>query len=180
MNSLIPVSTDASIPALILEVYFLSLLFRTRLQEYREYKRWWARGDVTIGVQKLFKVISKKASSNIKKIEHLLKYVMSNYLQKEQERLFFSEWINMLANKLTHTQSLGFPEQWSSFLCYLLVSPISYSLSLSSSKMSTSSLPVVERLLLLLMLSLASVIARRSPLLHSIGSSRMAAEENGK
>lgn len=41
--------------------------------------------------------------------------------------------------------------------------------------MSTSSLPVVERLLFLLMLSLASVIAKRSPLLHSMGSSRMAA-----
>lgn len=59
---------------------------------------------------------------------------------------------------------------------YLLVSPISYSLSLSNSNISTSSLPVVERLLLLLMLSLASVMAKRSPLLHSIGSSRMAAE----
>lgn len=64
------------------------------------------------------------------------------------------------------------------FECYLLVSPISYSLSLSSSKISTSSLPVVERLVFLLMLSLASVIAKRSPLLHSIGSSRMAAEKH--
>lgn len=59
--------------------------------------------------------------------------------------------------------------------CYLLVSPISYSLSLSSSKISTSSLPVMERLVFLLILSLASVMAKRSPLLHSIGSSRMAA-----
>lgn len=42
--------------------------------------------------------------------------------------------------------------------------------------MSTSSLPVVERLLFLLMLSLARVMASRSPRLHSIGSSRMAAE----
>lgn len=63
------------------------------------------------------------------------------------------------------------------FKCYSLVSPISYSLSLSSSKISTSSLPVVERLVFLLMLSLARVIAKRSPLLHSIGSSRMAAEK---
>lgn len=46
--------------------------------------------------------------------------------------------------------------------------------------MSTSSLPVVERLLFLLMLSFASVMAKRSPLLHSIGSSRMAADKKGK
>lgn len=65
-------------------------------------------------------------------------------------------------------------------LCYLLVSTISYSLSFSNSKMSTSSLPVVERLVLLLMLFLASVMAKRSPLLHSIGSSRMAAEDKGR
>lgn len=45
--------------------------------------------------------------------------------------------------------------------------------------MSTSSLLVVERLLLLLMPFLASVMAKRSPLLHSIGSSRMAAEGKG-
>lgn len=63
---------------------------------------------------------------------------------------------------------------------YSLVSPISYSLSRSSSKMSTSSLLVVERLLLLLMPFLASVMAKRSPLLHSIGSSRMAAEGKGR
>lgn len=56
-----------------------------------------------------------------------------------------------------------------------LVSPVSYSLSRSSSKMSTSSLPVVERLLERLMLSFARVMANRSPRLHSIGSSRMAA-----
>lgn len=60
--------------------------------------------------------------------------------------------------------------------CYLLVSPVSYSLSLSNSKMSTSSLPVVERLLERLMLSFARVMAKRSPRLHSIGSSRIAAE----
>lgn len=42
--------------------------------------------------------------------------------------------------------------------------------------MSTSSLPVVERLLERLMLSFASVMAKRSPRLHSIGSSRIAAE----
>lgn len=60
---------------------------------------------------------------------------------------------------------------------YLLVSPISYSLSLSSSKMSTSSFPVVERLLDRLMLSFARVMANRSPRLHSIGSSSMAAAE---
>lgn len=41
--------------------------------------------------------------------------------------------------------------------------------------MSTSSLPVVERLLERLMLSFARVMANRSPRLHSIGSSRMAA-----
>lgn len=58
---------------------------------------------------------------------------------------------------------------------YSLVSPVSYSLSRSSSKMSTSSLPVVERLLERLMLSFARVMASRSPRLHSIGSSRMAA-----
>lgn len=61
---------------------------------------------------------------------------------------------------------------------HLLVSPVSYSLSLSNSKMSTSSLPVVERLLARLMPSLASVMARRSPRLHSMGSSKMAAEES--
>lgn len=66
-------------------------------------------------------------------------------------------------------------------LCYLLVSPVSYSLSLSNSKMSTSSLPVVERLLERLMLSFARVMAKRSPRLHSIGSSRIAAErERGR
>lgn len=41
--------------------------------------------------------------------------------------------------------------------------------------MSTSSLPVVERLLERLILSFARVMASRSPRLHSIGSSRMAA-----
>lgn len=83
-------------------------------------------------------------------------------------------WTNTHSNTVFFQQLIGI-----SSLPYLLVSPISYSLSLSSSKMSTSSLPVVERLLFLLMLSLASVMARRSPLLHSIGSSRMAAEEKG-
>lgn len=78
----------------------------------------------------------------------------------------------------THTNSIFFsPINLHLLLFYLLVSPISYSLSLSNSNMSTSSLPVVERLLFLLMLSLASVMARRSPLLHSIGSSRMAAAD---
>lgn len=63
---------------------------------------------------------------------------------------------------------------------YSLVSPVSYSLSRSSSKMSTSSLPVVERLLERLMLSFARVMASRSPRLHSIGSSSMAAETQFK
>lgn len=80
----------------------------------------------------------------------------------------------LITHTHTHTHFL-FQTNELSPLSYLLVSPISYSLSLSSSKMSTSSLPVVERLLFLLMFSLASVMAKRSPLLHSIGSSRMAA-----
>lgn len=86
------------------------------------------------------------------------------------------------SNIHTHTPTPSFPQKWPAIspLCHLLVSPISYSLSRSSSKMSTSSLPVVERLLFLLMLSFASVMAKRSPLLHSIGSSRMAADEKGK
>ncbi len=66
-------------------------------------------------------------------------------------------------------------QKWYNTSEYSLVSPISYSLSRSSSKMSTSSLPVVERLLERLMLSFARVMASRSPRLHSIGSSRMAA-----
>lgn len=127
---------------------------------------------VTSQSEKLFKVISKKASNHIKNRTSIKICYEQLLAERAREALFL--WMTKHVSQQTHTITCF------SFLCYLLVSPISYSLSLSSSKMSTSSLPVMERLLLLLMLSLASVIARRSPLLHSIGSSRMAAEENGK
>lgn len=58
---------------------------------------------------------------------------------------------------------------------YSLVSAVSYSLSRSSSKMSTSTLAFPARSGARLMRFLARVMESRSPLLHSIGSSRMAA-----
>lgn len=60
---------------------------------------------------------------------------------------------------------------------YLLVSAVSYSLSRSSSKMSTSTLAFPTRSGARLMRFLASVMESLSPLLHSMGSSRMAAAE---
>lgn len=58
---------------------------------------------------------------------------------------------------------------------YLLVSAVSYSLSRSSSKMSTSTLAFPARSGARLMRFLARVMESLSPLLHSMGSSRMAA-----
>lgn len=58
---------------------------------------------------------------------------------------------------------------------YSLVSAVSYSLSLSSSKMSTSTLALPARSGARLMRFLARVMESLSPLLHSMGSSRMAA-----
>lgn len=108
--------------------------------------------------------------------------VIADWIQQCLVFITFSAIFSDSHHMNKHTLILSFPLQLPgiSSLCYLLVSPISYSLSLSSSKMSTSSLPVVERLVFLLMLSLARVMAKRSPLLHSIGSSRMAAEKKGR
>lgn len=58
---------------------------------------------------------------------------------------------------------------------YVLVSAVSYSLSLSSSKMSTSTLAFPTRSGERLIRFFASVMVNLSPLLHSIGSSKMAA-----
>lgn len=58
---------------------------------------------------------------------------------------------------------------------YVLVSAVSYSLSLSNSKMSTSTLAFPALSGARLILFLASVMDSRSPLLHSMGSSKMAA-----
>lgn len=58
---------------------------------------------------------------------------------------------------------------------YLLVSAVSYSLSRSSSKMSTSTLAFPIRSGARLMRFLARVMESLSPLLHSMGSSRIAA-----
>lgn len=58
---------------------------------------------------------------------------------------------------------------------YVLVSAVSYSLSLRSSKMSTSTLALPSLSGVRLMRFLARVMESRSPLLHSMGSSKMAA-----
>lgn len=58
---------------------------------------------------------------------------------------------------------------------YILVSAVSYSLSLSSSKMSTSTLALPSLSGARLMRFLARVMESRSPLLHSMGSSKIAA-----
>lgn len=60
---------------------------------------------------------------------------------------------------------------------HVLVSAVSYSLSLRSSKMSTSTLAFPTRSGARLIRFLASVMESLSPLLHSIGSSKMAAAE---
>lgn len=58
---------------------------------------------------------------------------------------------------------------------YVLVSEVSYSLSLRSSKMSTSTLALPSLSGARLMRFLARVMESRSPLLHSMGSSKIAA-----
>ena len=58
---------------------------------------------------------------------------------------------------------------------YVLVSAVSYSLSLRSSKMSTSTLALPSLSGARLMRFLARVMESRSPLLHSMGSSKIAA-----
>lgn len=111
---------------------------------------------------------------------HLLLFIFHIFYRIQHMHTDWQTHTHMNKHTTPPTLSSPHPLIGMPSLSYLLVSPISYSLSLSSSKMSTSSLPVVERLLFLLMLSLASVMAKRSPLLHSIGSSRMAAENKGR
>lgn len=108
MNLLIPPSTDASIKALMVEVYFLSLLFRTRMQEYREYKWWWARGDITIG--KTFQGHLYKSEQPYKKNRTSIKICYEKLLaERAREALFLCMNKHVSQQTHTHNRLLFFP-----------------------------------------------------------------------
>lgn len=114
---------------------------------------------------------------------HFISPRMKTALCKEQrnrERFFFSSLSPFDCHKITSSACQTPPGSWQggglgSLGWYSLVSAVSYSLSRSSSKMSTSTLALPARSGARLMRFLARVMESLSPLLHSMGSSRMAA-----